>query len=96
MNVLLTLALLTAFAEVTFQTDLHCKTCVNKVEENIAFERGVKDLKVSLQENTIYIKYDTRKTDVEKLTKSINKLGYEVKIIENKSDKADKTDKTEK
>ncbi|MBQ1937700.1 MAG: heavy-metal-associated domain-containing protein [Bacteroidales bacterium] len=83
-TLLLILALALGVAEVTFETDLHCKNCVKKVEENIAFERGVKDLKVSLEEGTIYIKYDAKKTNVEKLTKAINKLGYQVKPIEEK------------
>ena len=34
--------------EVTFSVHLLCENCVNKVQENIAFEKGVKDLKVSL------------------------------------------------
>lgn len=63
--------------EVTFSCNLHCNSCVNKVKENISYERGVKDLKVSLDEQSIYVKFDPSKTSVEKLQKAIGKLGYE-------------------
>lgn len=86
------LAVSTAFAgtkkdikTVTFDTFLHCKECVKKVQENIAFEKGVKDLEVSLEKQKITIDYDARKTSVETLKKSIEKLGY--KAIEHKEGK---------
>ena len=74
----LTLALLAAFADVTFLTDVHCKKCVEKMEENLAFEKGVKDLKVNVKEKTVYIQYDSTKTDIPTLTKAVEKLGYQV------------------
>ena len=64
--------------EVTFLVHLHCENCVKKVQENIAFEKGVKDLKVSLEEGTVYIKYDSSKTSEETLAAAMKKLGYEV------------------
>lgn len=63
---------------VTFDVHLHCESCVKKVNENIAFEKGVKDLKVSLEDQTVTIKYDASKTDEAKLASAIEKLGYEV------------------
>lgn len=67
--------------EVTFFVHLHCANCVKKVEENIAFEKGVKDLKVSLDDQTVYIKYDSAKTSEETLKAAITKLGYPVSGI---------------
>lgn len=64
--------------EVTWTVNLHCENCVEKVNENIAFEKGVKDLKVSLEEGTVYIKFDPSKTTEEKLAEAMKKLGYEV------------------
>lgn len=64
--------------EVTWNVNLHCENCVEKVTENIAFEKGVKDLKVSLEEGTVYIKYDSSKTSEETLAAAMKKLGYEV------------------
>lgn len=64
--------------EVTFAVHLHCQNCVNKVQENVAFEKGVKDLKVSLDDQTVYVRYDAARTDAETLKKSIESLGYPV------------------
>ena len=64
--------------EVTFHVHLHCANCVKKVEENIAFEKGVKDLKVSLEEQTVTIKYDPSKTSEQILKKAIETLGFKV------------------
>ncbi len=60
--------------EVTFKVHLHCENCVKKVEENIAFEKGVKDLKVSLEGQTVYIKYNAAKTDEAVLKAAIEKF----------------------
>ena len=64
--------------EVTWNVNLHCENCVEKVNENLAFEKGVKDLKVSLVEGTVYVKYDPSKTSEETLAAAMKKLGYEV------------------
>lgn len=64
--------------DVVFSVHLHCKNCVKKVEENIAFEKGVKDLKVSLEDQTVAIKYDASKTSEAALKAAIEKLGYHV------------------
>ena len=68
--------------EVNFHVHLHCQNCVKKVQENIAFEKGVKDLKVT--QHSIYIKYDSSKTNEATLKTAIEKLGY--KILEETHD----------
>lgn len=64
--------------EVTFSVHLHCANCVKKVQENISFEKGVKDLHVCLEDQIVYIKYDAAKTSEEKLKAAIESLGYKV------------------
>lgn len=64
--------------EVTFNVHLHCENCVKKVQENIAFEKGVKDLHVCLDDQTVSVKYDAAKTSEETLKAAIEKLGYPV------------------
>ena len=68
--------------EVVFATNMHCDKCVNKLNENLAFLKGVKDLKVSLKDQTIKIKYDRRKTDEKTLADAIKKLGYKADKVE--------------
>lgn len=68
--------------EVIFHAHLHCNSCVKKVQENIAFEKGVKGLEVSLEKQTIAVKYDAAKTSVETLKAAIQKLNVPVKSVE--------------
>lgn len=67
--------------EVTFSVSMHCGNCVKKITENISFEKGVKDLEVSLEDRTVRVKYDASKTDSATLAKAIEKLGYEVREL---------------
>ena len=64
--------------EVTFKAHIHCASCVKKLQENIAFEKGVKDLHICMEDQIVYIKYDSSKTTEEKLKNAIVKLGVEV------------------
>ena len=64
--------------EVTFNVHLHCENCMKKVQENISFEKGVKDLHVCLDDQTVSIKYDAAKTTEDALKAAIEKLGYPV------------------
>ena len=64
--------------EGTFNVHHHCENCVKKVQENIAFEKGVKDLHVCLEDQTVSLKYDAAKTNEETLKAAIEKLGYPV------------------
>lgn len=61
---------------VTFKVSMHCKNCVAKITDNISFLKGVEDLKVSLDEKTVTVTYDSAKTDEATLQKAIEKLGY--------------------
>ena len=62
--------------EVNFHVHLHCANCVKKVQDNIAFEKGVKDLHVTT--HSIQIKYDAAKTSEAALKAAIEKLGYKI------------------
>ena len=66
---------------VSFKTSMHCKNCVKKITDNISFEKGVKDLKVSLDDKLVTISYDPAKTDEAALAKAIEKLGYTVETV---------------
>lgn len=66
---------------VLFKTNLHCKNCAKKVQENLAFVKGVTDLKVSLENQEIIVTFDPAKTSVEKLQAEIKRLGYAANIV---------------
>ena len=69
-------------AEVTFVTSIDCNNCVKKVEANLPYEKGILDMKVNLDKQTVWIKYNTEKTTIDKLIAAINKLGYDAKVAE--------------
>ena len=64
--------------EVTFKAHIHCANCVKKLQENISFERGVKDLHICMEDQIISIKNDSSKTNEETLKNAIEKLGVKV------------------
>ena len=64
--------------EVTFVVEIDCENCAKKIRENVSFEKGVKDLKVTLEDRTVALKYDAAKTSEETLKASIEELGYPV------------------
>ena len=64
--------------EVTFKVQLHCESCVKKVQENLSYEKGVKDLHICMDDQVIALKYDSSKTNEETLKKAIEKLGVPV------------------
>ena len=66
---------------VVYSSTITCNNCKAKVMDNIAFEKGVKDVSVNLKDKTITIKFEEAKTDTLALAKSIRKLGYAAKVI---------------
>ena len=68
------------YVTVVYDVHLHCENCVKKVNENIAFEKGVKKLEVSLEKHTVTVTFDPSKTDAVKIAAALKKLGYETKL----------------
>ena len=78
------LMIILALVQVVFATSIHCASCGKKVQENIAFEKGVKDLKIDVPGKTVTVTFNPAKTDTTKLRKAINKLGYDAEVIDYK------------
>ena len=68
--------------KVCFAVTMSCHSCQQKIEKNMAYEKGVKDLEVSLDNETVIITYRPDKTDEEQLKAALQKLGYKVVKIE--------------
>jgi copper chaperone CopZ len=66
---------------VCFKVSMDCMSCKQKIEKNIAYEKGVKALDVNLSDKTVKVKYNKLKNSPEILKHAIEKLKYEVKII---------------
>ena len=63
---------------VVFVADLHCKSCVAKIEKNIPYEKGVKGLKVNEADKTVAITFAKDKNTVNALKAAIEKLDVKV------------------
>lgn len=63
---------------VTFNVKMHCASCQNKLEKNIPYEKGVKDLKVDLKANTVAVTFKEDKNSAENIQKAIEKLNVPV------------------
>ena len=72
---------------VVFYANLHCESCKAKVEKNIPFEKGVKDLKVDLEKKTITITFRKDKNTEENLRQAIEKLNIKVQNVVPASEK---------
>ena len=91
---LLSVAAFSAFAAkpkqktetVTYAVNIHCQNCVNKLTDKLSFLKGVEDLKISLKDKTVTIKYNPAKIQEKTFVETIEKAGYTVMSRE----KADK------
>jgi copper chaperone CopZ len=71
---------------VVFDVDIHCQGCITKIEKNIAFERGVKDMECSLEDRTVTIVFDPSKTSVEQLQAAFAKINKTAKVHQDKAE----------
>ena len=66
---------------VTYAVSIHCQNCVNKLTDKLSFMNGVKDLKISLKDKSVMIKYDPAKIGEDQFVEQIRKLGYTAEKI---------------
>ena len=92
----------TNLQKVVFSCDLHCQGCCDNVMKNIAWEKGVKDLRCDLPTKTVTVTYDPKKTDLETLLKAFEKIGKPAKVTDEGANgqratgrKAEATEKTD-
>lgn len=73
-------------ATVVYSASISCDNCKKRIESNICYEKGVKDLKVDVPSKTVTITYNKEKTDETKLLKALTDLGYTTFIKQGPSD----------
>ncbi len=76
---------------VTTLPQMHCSGCEDKIKGNLRFEKGVKQIECSIEEQRITITYDADKTNSEKIIQSFGKFGYKATEVKNE----DSTEKKE-
>ena len=61
---------------IAIKTSTVCEMCKERIERELVFEKGVKQVSVDLAANLITVTYRTDKTSPEQIRKAIAKLGY--------------------
>lgn len=67
---------------VVFAVNMHCHNCKAKLEKNIPWEKGVKNLTVDLDNKTVTVVYNPQKTSEAQLQKAVEKLDFLCSKIE--------------
>jgi periplasmic mercuric ion binding protein len=65
------------YEEVQIQTSAVCGMCEERIETNIAYEKGVKKVELNDATKIVTIGFDPRKTNADSLRTAISKLGYD-------------------
>jgi mercuric ion binding protein len=63
--------------EIKIQTSAICGMCEERIESNMAYEKGVKSVELDDETKIVTITYRVDKTDPKKLREAISKLGYD-------------------
>ncbi len=80
--------------EVQFKTSADCPMCKAKIEEMFTFERGVRHAVLDLEKNIVTVRYNSRRTDEERLRNALLDLGYKADPVdgEDEEDEGSKKD----
>lgn len=66
---------------VTTTPQMHCANCENKIKDGLRFEKGVKDIITSVEDQTVTIVFNPKKTDKNKLEATFPKFGYQAREV---------------
>jgi copper chaperone CopZ len=66
---------------IIIQTNGHCETCKNKIENELAFEKGIKEVVYDLSTSKVKVVYNPKKTNPDQIRRFIAKLGYDADDI---------------
>lgn len=67
--------------EVKIKTSAMCGMCKERIEKNMAFEKGVTAVSLDVETKIVTISYKPSKTNVEELCKAISKIGYDANDV---------------
>ncbi|MDR2084444.1 MAG: heavy-metal-associated domain-containing protein [Bacteroidales bacterium] len=66
---------------VLIKADIHCDNCKNKVEKQMSYAKGVKDVKADVASKSVTIAYDPKKTNEATLLKEVQALDMGGEIV---------------
>ncbi len=66
---------------VTTNPQMHCESCENKIKNNLRFEKGIKSIETSIDNQTVTIVYDADKTTEDELIAAFQKFNYAARKV---------------
>ncbi len=63
---------------VTYYVELDCHMCKAKLEKNLPFEKGFKDMTVDIDKNIVTVKFNPKVTDSITISKAIEELDFKI------------------
>jgi copper chaperone CopZ len=64
-------------SSVTLKANVTCQSCKNKIEKNMAYEKGVVSVDANIEADVVTIVYKTDQTNSEALSAALKKHGYD-------------------
>lgn len=65
----------------TTTPQMHCQNCENKIKGNLKYEKGVKKIETNVDEQTVTVTFDAKKTSEDKILKAFEKFGYQARKL---------------
>lgn len=63
--------------ELKISTSAQCNSCKERIEKAMAYEKGVYESELDLEDKRLTIRFNPKKTSPEKIRTALNKLGYD-------------------
>ena len=63
-----------------FAADIDCEKCAKKIEANIPFEKGVKEVSIDLPAKTVTVTYDPKKNTDEGIVKGFANIKVRAEV----------------
>lgn len=63
--------------ELKIKTSAQCDMCKERIEKAMAYEKGVYESTLNVEDKVLTLRYNPKKTSPEKLRTAVNKTGYD-------------------
>jgi len=67
--------------EIKIQTNLHCGSCKEAIETELASVKGVKEAVADVDSKVVTVTFSPKKTSSDVIVERIQKLGYQAKVM---------------
>jgi periplasmic mercuric ion binding protein len=68
-------------AEIKIKTSAVCGMCKDRIEQGLAYEKGIKDVSLDVETKVATVKYNPSKITPDEIRKMISKLGYDADTV---------------